>query len=372
MELVINKVFNLFANCKLVKGHTRGVIYDLQRNNIYPIPLSLVHILEQEGTTTFDKLLDTYGSENEETLQEYFAFLMEKELIFFHDKPELFPPMSDFWDEPFEVTNSIIDFDEIRADRLTEIKQAIGTTPIKGVQIRIFKEVSLEELDLVLATIKPVGLNSLELMLPYSEQLSLEDLSALCLKYPYLFTVTIFNAPEEYHYSNGAFGLIFFLKDRALSEKSCGVILPDFFTINKKTYTESIDHNSCLNRKVSVDKKGNIKNCPSMTDSYGHVSDTSFKEALSVPSFKQHWKLNKDKIHVCKDCEFRYICTDCRAYVENPNDLRSKPLKCGYNPYTGEWTEWAKQPEKKATIAHYQLEELSLKNEEKEPEHFVT
>ena len=38
-----------------------------------------------------------------------------------------------------------------------------------------------------------------------------------------------------------------------------------------------------------------------------------------------------------KDCKFRYICTDCRAYLANPNDMYSKPLKCNYNPYSATW-----------------------------------
>ncbi|HLT42986.1 MAG TPA: hypothetical protein VKZ95_09805, partial [Sphingobacteriaceae bacterium] len=42
-------------------------------------------------------------------------------------------------------------------------------------------------------------------------------------------------------------------------------------------------------------------------------------------------------VDVCKDCEFRYICQDCRAYLKNSDDLYSKPLKCTYNPYEGVW-----------------------------------
>jgi hypothetical protein len=60
---------------------------------------------------------------------------------------------------------------------------------------------------------------------------------------------------------------------------------------------------------------------------------------------------------VCKDCEFRYICTDCRAYLEDPYNEYSKPLKCGYDPYTGEWSEWSTNPLKQAAIKYYGMEE---------------
>jgi hypothetical protein len=41
--------------------------------------------------------------------------------------------------------------------------------------------------------------------------------------------------------------------------------------------------------------------------------------------------------------------------VENPRDPYSKPLKCGYNPYTAEWAEWSQHPLKQDAIAYYGL-----------------
>lgn len=317
-------------------------------------------ILKLQGTITFNELIETYGKENETTLKEYFEFLLNYELIFFNDKPELFPAMNDFWDEPFEITNCIIDFNEISAEKVISIKKAIDDTPIKALQIRVFKEIKANELDLVLANIKPNGLNSIELILKYSNSISLDELKNICNKYRYIFTITVFNSPEESTFYNSidVFGQIYYLKDFVVSEKSCGNIVPDFFTINTKTYTESLNHNSCLNRKISIDTQGNIKNCPSMFESFGNVNNNTFKETLLELEFKKNWFINKDQIHVCKDCEFRYICTDCRAYIEDPKDILSKPLKCGYNPYSGESTNWFLDSQKRKTIEFYKLNEL--------------
>ena len=35
----------------------------------------------------------------------------------------------------------------------------------------------------------------------------------------------------------------------------------------------------------------------------------------------------------------------------------SKPLKCGYNPYTGEWEEWSQNPIKQKIIKYYGIDE---------------
>lgn len=41
---------------------------------------------------------------------------------------------------------------------------------------------------------------------------------------------------------------------------------------------------------------------------------------------------------VCKDCEFRSICSDCRIYTENNGNEYSKPINCTYNPYISKWS----------------------------------
>lgn len=90
-----------------------------------------------------------------------------------------------------------------------------------------------------------------------------------------------------------------------------------------------------------------------MKEHFGNIRDTTLREALSKPGFKKYWNITKDQISVCKDCEFLHVCTDCRAYVENPDDDYSRPLKCGYDPYTCTWEEWSNHPLKQQAITHY-------------------
>ncbi len=100
-----------------------------------------------------------------------------------------------------------------------------------------------------------------------------------------------------------------------------------------------------------------------MLQSFGNIRNVTLEETLQHPDFKKYWSLTKDEIEVCKDCEFRYICTDCRAYTEGNKSNRdgldiSKPLKCGYDPYIGEWAEWSKNPIKQKSIKNYGLSDL--------------
>jgi SPASM domain peptide maturase of grasp-with-spasm system len=92
-----------------------------------------------------------------------------------------------------------------------------------------------------------------------------------------------------------------------------------------------------LNRKVSIDSAGEIKNCPAMNKRYGNAADTALTNVLAQPEFRTVWDISKDQVETCCDCEFRYICTDCRALLRNPSNPLSKPLRCGYDPYSATW-----------------------------------
>jgi SPASM domain peptide maturase of grasp-with-spasm system len=188
-----------------------------------------------------------------------------------------------------------------------------------------------------------------------------EPWNIIIQKYPRIKSVQFYNAPENKFLKEVGVrgqGSIIAIKTDYLHEKCCGVIASHYFMPNIQTFTESHHHNSCLNRKISIDTEGNIKNCPSMSQSFGNIRDTTLQEALDHPDFKKYWNVTKDQIEVCKDCEFRYICTDCRAYIENPEDMYSKPLKCGYNPYTCEWEEWSTNPLKQKAIDYYGMRDI--------------
>ena len=92
-----------------------------------------------------------------------------------------------------------------------------------------------------------------------------------------------------------------------------------------------------------------------MKESFGNIKATTLVEALNKEGFKKYWNITKDKIKICQDCQFRYVCTDCRAYIEDPSDKYSKPLKCGYDPNTGKWEEWSTNPLKQKAIEHYKF-----------------
>jgi hypothetical protein len=70
---------------------------------------------------------------------------------------------------------------------------------------------------------------------------------------------------------------------------------------------------------------------------YGNIRDTSLLEVVMYKNFCSLWNITKDKIDVCKDCEFRYACEDCRHHIKDKQNICSQPSKCQYNPYIAKW-----------------------------------
>jgi SPASM domain peptide maturase of grasp-with-spasm system len=163
---------------------------------------------------------------------------------------------------------------------------------------------------------------SIEWIMAYQSSFDQLSLFHFCQKYPRVSAIYVYGAPktETLYLSEQGMGHLFFIESSISSESHCGIISAASFSINIQTFTEAQKHNTCLNRKISIDKDGYIKNCPSMKQHYGNIRDTSLQQALEHPDFKKDWNVHKDQIKICKDCEFRYICTDCRAYVEDPQD----------------------------------------------------
>jgi len=355
---VKNKL-TLYASCIPVKGSTKGTICDLQRNDIYQIPIVVYDVLTKHIGYSIDDIKSCYEKEKHDIIDHYIKLLIEKELIFFTDNPDLFPKLSLQWDEPFLITNAIIDITNEYKYIFPFIDQ-IDQISCHTIQIRFFNPVTYESLIEILEYTKTKNIYSIEILLEYQSYFIIKNIKELCQRYIKISIITIYNSPKKASYQVllTKYGNVFYIENVIKSELCCGIISSSYFTVNVKTFTESLRFNSCLNRKVSIDKEGNIKNCPSMRKSFGSIEDTNLVDVIEKPEFTSSWNINKDKILVCKDCEYRYICTDCRAYVEDPSDLHSKPLKCGYNPYTGDWNEWSTNPLMQKAIDFYGMGDM--------------
>lgn len=327
--------FVLYANCIPVKGATRSVICDLQLNRYQPIPNSLYEVLTDHAGKTIEATKQYYEYQHDEVIDEYFEFLIEEEYGFVTNKADWFDPIEVTWDAPGLVTNMIVDcihlWDHDWQILLPQIEK-LGTPDL---QIRHYGPGSIEDLRGFLQLTATSRIKSIEIIIGAHASLTTEALTSL-QSFGRLRSLTVHSSPadEVVYLGNTGFGNIYRVRQKIDGPHHCGIIQPLYFMVNMESFMEARTHNSCLNRKLSIDASGDICNCPSMPDRYGNIKDTKLQTALKSPGFTDTWGIIKDKISTCKDCEFRYICSDCRAYTEE-DQRYGKPAKCSYNPYTG-------------------------------------
>ncbi|HEX6746216.1 MAG TPA: grasp-with-spasm system SPASM domain peptide maturase [Longimicrobium sp.] len=332
------RVFRLFACCVPVRGARRSTICDLQRERYDLIPNGLYDILQHYTDHTLEEIRADFPAQAHATLDEYFAFLVKQEYGFWCDDPDAFPALDLSWERPERVTNAIIDVDERSRHDWGSLLRQLDGLGCQALQLRFFRPVSVSEMDAVLAHTSSGRLRSVELLLPHDAGWTDRALEDLCLRHQRVMGVTVHSAPETRTERVGGLDTpIFHREERVDSHAHCGAVAPEWFSPSLEGFAEATRFNSCLNRKLSIDAAGEIRNCPSLPRSFGNAAHTRLDEALEHPAFRELWAITKDQVETCRDCEFRYVCTDCRAWVRDPADRLSKPSGCSYDPYAARW-----------------------------------
>jgi len=358
-----NTYFKLFACCIPVLGAERSIVCDLQRFNFLFIPNILFEILSEYADKKIVDIKSYYENEVDDIIEEYFKFLEDNELGFFTNEPECFPKLENIWKTPSIITNALIDIGLNTNHNFFKINLELDKLNCKAIELRFYTEKSFIDVCDILNQFEDTRLQHILLIVKFSNKLKTNDLENIISEYKKVVSIVVHSTAETIPVAadveKNDFAITY-IKQRINSASHCGLVQTNYFSPNMDTFFESINHNSCLNKKISIDINGDIKNCPSMLESYGNIENSTLEEAINKNGFKKYWDITKDQIDVCKDCEFRHICTDCRAYVENDN-IYSKPLKCGYSPYTNEWEDWSTNPLKQKAIAHYRVQELVKK-----------
>jgi SPASM domain peptide maturase of grasp-with-spasm system len=331
-------VFRLYAHCVPVRGARRSTLCDLQRREWHLIPNGMQEILTVHRDRTLEELHGLYGAGAAATIDEYFGWLEEHELGWWTDEPERFPEMDLSWEVPARITNALVDVGRESRHDFASLVAQLGELGCRTLQIRFFHPRPLADVDAAVAPTDRSALRSLELLLAWEPSLDDETLFAFCRRHPRILSVFVHGAPERRVAVVPQRAVTVVYRTETVDSAShCGQVHPAYFLSTLSAFTEAQAHNSCLNRKLSVDEQGDIRNCPALPASYGNVAHTPLHAALEQPHFRDLWSVTKDQVETCRDCEFRYVCTDCRAFVERAGDPYAKPAKCGYDPYTTTW-----------------------------------
>ncbi|MDR6548529.1 SPASM domain peptide maturase of grasp-with-spasm system [Chryseobacterium rhizosphaerae] len=314
--------------------------------------MELYDVIEELKNKSIEDILSDYDNESKEIFQQYLDLLLEKEYGFItqNDWDKNFPPLSYEYKNYSSISDLFLELSDISV--LEKIKQSVENLGIKYLVIHSKKHFSIEDFVRIDQTFSSSVVSGIEIFSPYHHSVDKDFIQELHKKTFRIHHLAFYSCQKKPFVVKDEFKFIVSFTKDPITVSSCGKVDVKYFNTNLTKVIEAINHNSCLHKKIGIDIDGNIKNCPLMPANFGNINMHTLEQAINQHDFKKLWDVTKDKIEVCKDCEFRYICTDCRAFTEqshiDENGLdTSKPLKCGYDPYTNIWEDWSKNPLKK-------------------------
>jgi radical SAM protein with 4Fe4S-binding SPASM domain len=102
----------------------------------------------------------------------------------------------------------------------------------------------------------------------------------------------------------------------------------------------------CLKGEVCVQSDGRVYPCIMDREHVlGNITASDLGKVIAGKAAQSIWGLSKDRIPVCRDCEYRYACSDCPPAAEGITGSQSrsgaltKDPFCLYDPYKGEWAD---------------------------------
>lgn len=331
--------FRVHPTCKPIKGTRRSVIYDLDRYTYHFIPNTLYDILVSEEKINFDKLKVQFDRNEHIILDEYFKYLIDKELIFTDSVTnfEYFSSIQTEWSSPSIISNVIVE-DSLGHD-WQKIIEVLNNISCKHLQIRL---TSVQNFLLLLKHIDGFiesSVSSIEVHLPYDEILNQENIQSIIKEHLLIVRYFIYNSPKKDYLSSPFSSTVVYYRTNDFAVmSSLQPMNSKSFAVEISQFIESHNHNIYFNKKITIDKDGFYKMSPHDHEIFGHIDHHNIREVVKNDNFTRYWGIKKDDMLKCKGCELRYMC--CYEGVPVLDAVSGKyyyDQDCGYDPVTAEF-----------------------------------
>ncbi len=330
--------FHIFACCFPVKGKTRGILYDIQRQDFDYIPNDLIDIIEKYEGKTLRDIYNDFEKDIHHIIDEYFEFLFDNEYIFFSDVDKsLFPKLEDSFERPFKIGNMIIDVTNLMLDNINTIFNQIEEYGCEAI-LFIFNESALFEKNFIplLEKFEYSSVRTLEIFVKNDIYYNF-DYDRISLEYGKLSRIVFFSSDSNTLKTTKNHLLLINTKEPLDSREN--IININNFLITDKLFFETKKFNNYFNRKVYIDENLNIRNSPNSEEIFGNIKNDNIIDIIEKQDFQKLWKISKDMIKDCMLCEYRYMCVDSNLLQFNEKEkIWERNQKCSYNPHNNIWS----------------------------------
>lgn len=331
---MINKNFILFQCCIPIKGINGGVIVDFQRKSIYKVSNQIIDILNEYKNKNLLELFFDFRSDKH-NLKKYIRFFIDNELIIITENPNAFPAIEPAYVKPYQLEIITIEVLELCYYSDSFFRNTLDELGTKCLRLIIRKNIN-GNLEHILKCLEYSKIQSITLFLEYENGLDL-IMKKIKKHNPRVSSIIFYNFKIKSKIKQN--GLIYYEPMPLEDVLYKGIQGANNFSLNINTYIESLKHNVGFNKTIFIDHFGNIKRHLLDEKKYGNISNKKdIENALKEEAIIKFWNITKDITEICKDCEFRYICTDTRIPLKiDGKKIYSHSKTCNYDPFSGKW-----------------------------------
>ncbi len=329
-------VYVILQSSPLVIGRFRSCFYDIQKNKVYFLPSKFAKILKKHNKKNHYNDLKTIYNDNVDLFEYYEQILLENEIIFHTNAPSQFCNLPTEWFEPSHVTNVILKIDNknLGERHFQNLFNKIDLLGCQAIEFRILDQLEINDFKLIAEHINRSKISSFYLVF-FDNWYDISVLKNIAYLSPKIININIYNSNTE---KVESINISKFYIPVSYHSKPVKNYLHNpvvsLTNLNLKSFTESKNYNLYFNRKLIINPDGSIFDFTSQNKK--NIFDLSIDD-IKKKNYTKYWKIHKDLIDVCKDCEFRYMCVDSRIPVLRKDKSYYYPQECNYNPYIAKW-----------------------------------
>jgi len=324
--------FMLFTNCLLVKGAHTSTIYDLQKQNRYPIPNDIAQFIYKADKKQISSIVNEFGEESLDVLKQF----IQKEVAFTIPNPNPFPPLDLTWKSPYKVLTAVIEIGDHEAYNVLDCIKQLHNLGCMFLEIRILKSstFNIEDISSWFSFINEAYIKSIEVYIPI--ELFTPPIEKIISREFRIGRTIVYNCEEtKITQLPRASALIVYTKMADIKDA------PEYidqrnFPVNLPLFTEAQQHNIGLNRKICIDENGALKNYLTHQKAFGNIKNKSIETTINTKEFQKKWFISNDKIEKCKECQYRYACLSNSDIIEKKGAYYKKET-CSFDPKTNTW-----------------------------------
>lgn len=333
-----NRAFRYITNCPIVRGYRRACVYDLPRRVYEVVPLAFAEMMQTiDGSCAWGAWIAAQSDPCvaqqyiEHALNSEYAVLLEASLS------EGFIRMDYEWRAPAHITNAVMDIDRHSVWGPGHV-QCLRAVQCHYIQFRVLEEIEQTRIVDLLNSFDRSHIDHVQLLLPAIFADDIEWMQSLLDQYPRLNSIRVYgmSQPGE-RYSDAIMRPIIWMGSPLNGYGPSKVRM----VITMALFCESQSHHNYFNRKLYIAKDGAIGNAPETTSRHGNMNDirdgNEMVDIVDRPDFQTYWRVSKEMVDVCKDCEFRYMCMDNRVPQPRTPESWFHERECPYNPYICKW-----------------------------------